>query len=108
MVRQLNNNSGGDYVMGLDVETYNGFQYPLIYDLGYCILNTKTLKIEKRISTLITNTYKLDAFSDSMYYSAKHERYQRLIDDEAIDFMSYEEALRGLKSDLEKDRKSVV
>ena len=102
MTKQLNNISSSDYVIGLDVETYNGFQYPIIYDLGYCILNTKTLKIEKRVSTLITNTYKLDAFSDSVYYSAKDERYQRLINDEAINFMSYEEALQGLKSDLEK------
>ena len=101
MDKQLNNRNNSDYVMGLDVETYNGFQYPIIYDLGYCILNTKTLKIEKRVSTLIINTYKLDAFSDSVYYSAKHERYQRLIDNEEIDFMSYEEALQGLKTDLE-------
>lgn len=101
MIKQLNNLSGSDYVIGLDVETYNGFQYPIIYDLGYCILNTRTLKIEKRVSVLIKETYQLDAFSDSVYYSAKDERYERLIENEEIDFMTYEEALQGLREDME-------
>lgn len=66
------------YILTLDVETANGLQYPLVYDLGFSISDKKG-RIYEEGSFIIDEIWSQKNLMQSSYYAKKIPEYEKEI-----------------------------
>lgn len=85
----------------LDTETANGFQTPLVYDLGYCIIDEHGDIIKTR-SYIIKEVYDNKKLFKTAYYNNKRPLYEQRLKSGYSKKVYLAYALRQLTKDMEK------
>lgn len=89
-------------IIVLDTETCGSFAKPLVYDLGYCVVDETTGEVIKERSYIIKQTFNDEHYFETAYYKEKRPIYEEYIENGLSKLVWLGFALRQLKLDIEK------
>lgn len=89
------------YKLILDTETAGSLKAPLVYDLGYCIVNNHN-EIVKERDYIITQVYDNAELFATAYYAKKRPLYEKRLGSKYCHKVAFGYALIRLKADIEK------
>lgn len=89
------------YRIVLDTETAGGLDFPLVYDLGYCVINNDGDIIKTR-SYIIKEVYDNPQLFKTAFYKDKRNLYEERLKSKYSKKVYFAYALRQLIKDMEK------
>ena len=89
------------YKIVLDAETAGGLDFPLVYDLGYCVINDSGDIIKTR-SYIIKEVYDNPQLFKTAFYKDKRNLYEERLKSKYSKKVYLSYALRQLIKDMEK------
>ena len=101
-INQKNSILENRYIMVLDTETVNSFAYPLVYDLGFIIYDTKNKKIVKSYNRLVSEFFNKKQLMESAYYSEKLPLYYNMIEFEKLTVINWGYIIRHIYQQIVK------
>lgn len=88
-------------IIVLDTETTGDFGSPMIYDIGYIIINKELNEVIRR-NYIVEEVFKTKFLMDSAYYVGKKPMYEQMVTNGEIEIKPYTEIIKILINDIKK------